>query len=712
MNHTDSIPWYRRLHRFGQTNLTEDDPVKCDLEFWKKYWKAAKIQGLIINCGGIVAYYPSKFPLQYHAALLGENDLFGEFNKAAREAGLVVIARMDINCATKEFYDRHPGWFARDKNGEPVMTQGRYVSCVNSGYYKEYIPAVLEEIIEKYHPDGFADNSWKGLGRNTICYCENCKKKFKEDYGLDLPVQVSFDDPVYRTWIKWSYECRSENWDLFNETTKKAGGKDCLWCGMINGDPFSSVGSFTDVKALCERSSIIFSDHQSRDTLNGFEQNSVNGALLRMAGEENLIVLESMAHYFKGNRTFRLTAMPTKEITAWMQTGIAGGISPWYHYIGGSTNDRRQFKACLPTLTWHEKNEKYICNRKNLANVAIVWSQKNVDFYGRDDYVEKTAYPWAGFCRALSKAGIPFLPIHAEDINKYADRIETLILPETAILTDIQQNSVCDYLKQGKNLIITGITATLDEEGEHFTDSPVYRLLGLKHTGKTIGAFGKQDGNWMNQEAHNYFRLPKVRHDIWEGFEETDIIPFGGGIRIMESKGILRPVCSYIPSFPIYPPEFSWIREEREDIAPIYAGTLDTGSRVVYFAGDVDRCYGKERIPDHGELLANSIRWVSKDTVPVSVKAPGHINVNFYKQENTYIIHLVNLSGCNGPVGTCEETLPVGPVIVTFHSDYTGDLKAQLTVAGKIVTLMGEEEKKSFIIEALDEHEMIVIERA
>ena len=26
------IPWYRRVRRWGQTNLTEDDPKTCDLE--------------------------------------------------------------------------------------------------------------------------------------------------------------------------------------------------------------------------------------------------------------------------------------------------------------------------------------------------------------------------------------------------------------------------------------------------------------------------------------------------------------------------------------------------------------------------------------------------------------------------------------------------------------------------------------------------------
>ena len=60
--HAD-LPWYKTTYRWAQTNFTEDDPVKVDLEFWRQQWRRTKTQGVIINCGGIVAYYPSKYEL-------------------------------------------------------------------------------------------------------------------------------------------------------------------------------------------------------------------------------------------------------------------------------------------------------------------------------------------------------------------------------------------------------------------------------------------------------------------------------------------------------------------------------------------------------------------------------------------------------------------------------------------------------------------------
>ncbi|MCC6861057.1 MAG: hypothetical protein IT158_20990, partial [Bryobacterales bacterium] len=71
-------PWYRRACRWGQTNITERDPVRYDIGWWRKYWKRTRVQGVIINAGGIVAYYPSQYPLHYRAQFLGGRDLYGE----------------------------------------------------------------------------------------------------------------------------------------------------------------------------------------------------------------------------------------------------------------------------------------------------------------------------------------------------------------------------------------------------------------------------------------------------------------------------------------------------------------------------------------------------------------------------------------------------------------------------------------------------------
>ena len=65
MTENEHLPWFRRIYRWGQTNLTELDPSRYDSEWWREHWRRTRVQGVIINAGGIVAFYPSKYPLHH-----------------------------------------------------------------------------------------------------------------------------------------------------------------------------------------------------------------------------------------------------------------------------------------------------------------------------------------------------------------------------------------------------------------------------------------------------------------------------------------------------------------------------------------------------------------------------------------------------------------------------------------------------------------------
>ena len=47
---------------------------------------------------------------------------------------------------------------------------------------------------------------------------------------------------------------------------------------------------------------------------------------------------------------------------------------------------------------------------------------------------------------------------------------------------------------------------------------------------------------------------------------------------------------------------------------------------------DLDRQFGRYNLPDHGNLLANLIRWAAKDNIPLAVECAGLIDCNLYHQ--------------------------------------------------------------------------------
>jgi hypothetical protein len=675
-----ALPWYRRTLRWGQTNITEIDPQRYDIAWWRQHWKRTQIQGVIFNAGGIVAYYPSKFPLHYRPAALGDRDLYGELARAAHEDGLAVLARMDSNRVHEDFYRAHPDWFALDASGQPYRNTGLFVTCVNSPYYDEYLPSVLREIIERSRPEGITDNSWAGLERDNICFCENCQRKFRAQSGQPIPRLKNWNDPVYREWIQWNYARRLEIWDMFNRTTHDAGGSHCLWLGMNSGTISGQAQRFRDYKAICERSEIVMLDEQARNDVTGFQHNGEAGKLIHGLLGWNKLIPESMAMYQAGRPAFRLASKPEPEARLWMLEGFAGGIQPWWHHVGAEQEDRRMFRTAEPILRWHAENQQYLINRRPVATVGLVWSQPNTDFYGRDNPDELVELPWRGWTNALVRARIPYLPVNADHIARDADQLSVLILPNLAAMSATQVEAVKHFVERGGGLIATGEASRCNESGEPQSDFALADLFGAHVVSPSADLANRRQAA---QTQHTYLRLtpelrarvygPKAgnepaangeRHPVLNGFDETDILAFGGTLEPLRVDSGATVLATFIPAFPTMPPETAWMRQPRTDIPGLIVNEAVGHGRVAFLPADLDRRFGRDNLPDHGNLLANLVCWTARENLPLQIVGAGFVDCHLYQQQNKLVLHLVNLTSTGTWRAPVDELIRVGPLSV------------------------------------------------
>ncbi len=731
-------PWYRRAYLWGQTNITEKDPVRYDIDWWRGYWQRTQVQAVIINAGGIVAYYPSKFPLHHRAEFLGDRDLFGELTKAAHGDGIFVMARMDSNRTAEDFFKAHPDWFARDVSGQPYRAADKYVACINSPYYDEYLPDVLREIIDRSHPDGFTDNSWAGLGRESICYCDNCARKFEAKAGQRLPRQADWDDPAYREWIMWSYARRIEVWELNNRTTRAAGGPDCIWSGMNSGSVTAQARSFRDLKEICARADIMMLDHQRRDDDTGFQQNGDTGKRVHTLLGWDKLAPESMALYQSGPGYYRVASKPAAEARMWMIAGIAGAIQPWWHHVAAYHEDRRMYNTAEPVMRWWKANERYLVDRRPIANVGVVWSQRNTDFFGRDAAAEVVDAPYTGFMHALIRARIPYLPIHADDVDRGADGMTVLILPNVGALSDAQAAAIRRFVQRGGSLFATGATGLYTEWGDARPDFALSDLFGCHLAGQAVTprSTGARGGGTdpigafaPSPSGHTYLRLiPELRsrvdgphikdeppasgtrHQVLRGFEETDLLPFGGSLTALRVDATALVPLTFVPPFPTYPPETSWMRQPTSDIPGLVLSEHGT-SRVAYLPADIDRRYAREHLPDHARLIANIVRWVANESVPLAVEGTGFIDCHLYEQPGRAILHVVNLTSEATWRAPIDELIRVGPFKVTMPVPVRQTKpRARLLVSGgaPAVTVAGGQ--ASLEIASILDHEVVVLE--
>lgn len=718
-----SQPWYLRTYRWGQTNITEKDPERYDIPWWRAHWKRTEVQGVIINAGGIVAYYPSKFPLHHRAEFLDGRDLYGELAKAAHDDGLVVMARMDSNRTAEDFFLAHPDWFTRNAAGEPYRAADKYITCINSPYYDEYLPGILREIIERSHPEGVTDNSWAGMGRASICFCENCERKFRSRSGQAVPRRASWDDPAFRQWIMWNYERRTEIWDDNNRITRAAGGPDCIWSGMNSGSVSAQANSFRDLKEICARASILMLDHQRRDNATGFQQNGDTGKRVHSLMGWDKLAPESMAMYENSRTNFRVASKPAAEARMWMIAGIAGGIQPWWHHVGAYGEDRRMYRTAEPVMKWHKANEALLVDRKPVACVGLIWSQRNTDFYGRDNAADLVDAPYEGFAQALLRKRIPYLPIHADDIDAKSAGLSLLVLPNVGGLSDEQCAAIRRFVARGGSLIATAESSLYNEWGDPRPDFALAGLLRVHMLTKPVWRRAPSSSSQTYLRLHPELRArvygPRTgkepsatgnRHPALQGFDDTDLIPFGGTLGPLQvDPGAIVPL-TFVPEFPALPPETAWMRQPDTSIPGLVVNESAAGSRVAYLAADLDRRYMRDLLPDHGNLLANLVRWANREPIPLRVQGSGLVDCHLYRQEHKVILHIVNLTSTGTWRAPIDELIPIGPLQVAIKLPQGIRIRsASLAVTAGQVPFRINQGWAEFTLQSILDHEMVVL---
>ena len=159
--------------------------------------------------------------------------------------------------------------------------------------------------------------------------------------SLDLPARVDWDDPAYRAWIRWSYARRTEIWDAYNRATREAGGPDCHWLGMCQGEPSRMCEDFRDPHAIWSRSPIVMLDWQARRTGEGFQTNAIAGKTVHGVLGWDKLVPESTALYLGPTRPmFRKAAKPGRRRGCGPSAGWRPASSP-----GGTTSARARMTA-------------------------------------------------------------------------------------------------------------------------------------------------------------------------------------------------------------------------------------------------------------------------------------------------------------------------------------------------------------------------------
>ncbi len=647
-----SPAWCDRPMRWAQVAFTEDDPGNYDPNFWLAYFRRIHADAACLSAGGIVAFYPTRVPLHYRSRFLGDRDIFGELTAGCRKLGMNVIARTDPHACLDEVFAKHPDWVARDAEGRPRRHWAdptRYVTCALGPYNFEFMTEVTSEIVSLYKVDGVFSNRWHGHG---ICYCQHCQRHFKAFAGFDLPRTRDPRDPARRQYIVWNQHRLFELWRVWDAAIRKINSEACFIANSGGG-----ALSQLDMKTIGEMAPILFADRQARRGVTLPWANGKNGKEYRSTmGAKPIGGIFSVG--VEEPYRWKDSVQSEAEIRIWAADGVAHGLRPWFTKFNAKPYDERWMPVVEDIYRWHQRHEKYLRNRENLARVALVYSQQTAAYYGGDRARELVEDAQLGFYQALVESRVPFEMVHDRLLDSaHLGRYRLLILPNIAALSEAQCRQLREYVSRGGSIVATLETSLYDEWGERRSDFGLSELFGCSF-----------DGRMDERMQNSYLNLEHpTRHPL---LASLDRVPrMINGVRRVHVRPLdpaAKAPLTLVPSYPDLPMEMVYTDTPRTDVPAVFCRQHGKG-RVVYFPMDIDRTFWEVLSPDHLAVLCNAVHWAAADASPVRVNGAGLLDLAVWKQERSLAVHLVNLTNPMAMKGPFREVFPAGPFSVELQ---------------------------------------------
>jgi hypothetical protein len=691
-------PWYNTMRRCAQHNLNEYDPVILDVNAWVDYWADLKLDALVITAGGFLAMYPTLLPYHKKSQFLGDRDLFGEYSKACKKKGIRVVARIETNWAHEEIFKARPEWFERNSDGTPrpnPETPWVYRTCLFSDYRNEQIPKIARELIAMYDVDGIFTNSWPDAGRPYLCNCENCRKegplKGKELHERFLNRKL-------------------EICGILNSVVKEK-RKDCVYNVNIAG----SIGAVQNLKKIGDLAEWVNADHQGRGGNTPVWDCSLQGrvAYSIMKGKP---VTNAV-----GTKTgpWRHSTNSEAEIILWLAQTVSSGMIPWLIWLGAELPDRRWRSIGQKYYNWLAENEKHFINKRSLAKVGVVFSQRLNEYYNAPGRIpagygsvagepvgkgNPTDY-LQGMYYALLEGRFLFDLVHETDLKQETlKQYSALILPNTALLDDEQVRVLHDYVNSGGSLLATFETGLYDEWGGHRKTHALGDIFDV--------AIRK---DYQGPAGQIFYMAIDRKHEIVEGFGDTDQLP-GGEYRVpLDAPG--EHVLTIIPPYPNGIPEMVYPYRRKEMDYPGKKSNepgiiiREKGqSRLVYLPADIDRNLWIQGSTDLSKLLQQSISWMIKGKSPVTVKGEGNIEIFAWETQAGYALHILNYNNPNMTLASIRKFYPIGEQVVRMELPAgVKILKGELLRAGKQLSYKQEGSILDFIIPSVEDFEVVAL---
>ena len=451
----DSVSWWKANNlRVIQVNLPayegglNTDSLVHDL-------KAVSANTLIINAGGIMAFYPSEVENHYINPYM-KPDMVRDVVQKCHAAGIRVIVRFDFSRAHRSVFEKHPDWFYISPDGERIINDDMYVVSINAPYEQDVLFRIIDEVIRKYPIDGIFINmpgyqtrnpyigKYHGIDQNPYD-----KKRFFAYSGLQLPVREDYDDPVFRRYVAFKEYTTDDLMHRLHDLVKKR-------------NPQIAICTYSEKYVDIIR-------HESQtNTLPYWPYNASDNVNNTITSYPDHIV--SNASIQQISFQSRYNAVEPAEVRIRLYENIAQGAGLDMSMMGDFRDyeDERNYVVFREVYAHHKKFEQYYGRYRSQARVAVVSSGSWPS--------GETAQEYRGLQLMLKESHIQHDLIEDGQLAHRKDalrRYKIIILPDLLRLDSAAISTLEELVKQGTHLIATNRT---------LSDNPsaLLRLFGAR----------------------------------------------------------------------------------------------------------------------------------------------------------------------------------------------------------------------------------------
>ncbi len=433
------------------------------------------------------AYYPSK--VWGERRPVGDRDLYQEALDACRKYGLKTAVYIHVGGVSTELRDAHPDWAEIDAEGQFMNTgwggalgEPHWHMCINRGY-ADFVMALIDEVMS-YGPDGFYVDGPTYLEQ---CYCPNCRSKFKQDTGQDLPerwppTDEDMDNPLYHTLIQWRYDLVAKFFARMVERVKSHADVPVFFNG------YSYPSSLRRFCALLP------------ERVAPFVEGMLNEAGVISSGRQ----MEEIAERVKFTRALGLRpisyvencvwgwpvpAAPAAELRVKIAEVLACGGRPIFFPTLNLAYDYSGVEGAKDILRLFREKQDWFVECEPSPAFGLVFSRQTNEFYGKDHkdtwtskMYERYERGYQGMFRAVGESQVPFRVVLDEHLTKEGLRdYRALILSNVACLSEAQMEALSAFVEKGGLLVATYDTSLFDEAGRKRADFGLRKLFGASY---------------------------------------------------------------------------------------------------------------------------------------------------------------------------------------------------------------------------------------